>query len=273
MKIAVEMVDEGVITQAGGGRADRARPGRPAPPGDVRPERAQGRDADRQGPERLARRGRRPCGVRRRHGVEWVERGEKVILVRIETSPDDFHGMAVAQGIITARGGATSHAAVVARQIGKPCVAGSADADRGLRREERPCNDHRHRFKEGDWVSLDGSTGEVCTSARCRRSRLGSRTSPSSRRSSAGPTRSGGWASGRMPTSPRRPPRRGVRRRGHRPVPHRAHVPRGRAARDRPRRDPRRQRGDPGQGKGRRRGAADRGRAEAVATFDGWQFS
>jgi pyruvate, orthophosphate dikinase len=59
--------------------------------------------------------------------VEWVNRGEKVILVRIETSPDDFHGMAVSEGIITARGGATSHAAVVARQIGKPCVAGSAD--------------------------------------------------------------------------------------------------------------------------------------------------
>src|SRR3989442_9410154 len=56
--------------------------------------------------------------------VEWVGRGERVILVRIETSPDDFHGMAVAQGILTARGGATSHAAVVARQIGKPCVAG-----------------------------------------------------------------------------------------------------------------------------------------------------
>ena len=59
--------------------------------------------------------------------VEWVERGEKVVLVRIETSPDDFHGMAVAQGILTARGGATSHAAVVARQIGKPCVAGCAE--------------------------------------------------------------------------------------------------------------------------------------------------
>jgi pyruvate,orthophosphate dikinase len=59
--------------------------------------------------------------------VEWVERGEKVVLVRVETSPDDFHGMAVAQGILTARGGSTSHAAVVARQIGKPCVAGCAE--------------------------------------------------------------------------------------------------------------------------------------------------
>ncbi|HEY8169439.1 MAG TPA: pyruvate, phosphate dikinase, partial [Candidatus Limnocylindrales bacterium] len=59
--------------------------------------------------------------------VAWVARGERVVLVRVETSPDDFHGMAVAQGILTARGGATSHAAVVARQIGKPCVAGCAE--------------------------------------------------------------------------------------------------------------------------------------------------
>ena len=75
--------------------------------------------------------------------VEWVNRGEKVILVRIETSPDDFHGMAVAEGIITARGGATSHAAVVARQIGKPCVAGSADLIVDYRR--RPGALQRHR--------------------------------------------------------------------------------------------------------------------------------
>ena len=95
--------------------------------------------------------------------VEWVGRGERVILVRIETSPDDFHGMAVAQGILTARGGATSHAAVVARQIGKPCVAGvhelkidyaSASATAG-----------GVSFREGDPISLDGSTGEVFVGA------------------------------------------------------------------------------------------------------------
>ncbi|MBI3745042.1 MAG: pyruvate, phosphate dikinase [Chloroflexi bacterium] len=93
--------------------------------------------------------------------VEWVGRGEKVILVRIETSPDDFHGMAVAEGIITARGGATSHAAVVARQIGKPCVAGSADliVDYGSRAAH--CGVTGIDFKEGDWVSLDGSTGDL----------------------------------------------------------------------------------------------------------------
>jgi pyruvate,orthophosphate dikinase len=93
--------------------------------------------------------------------VEWVERGEKVILVRIETSPDDFHGMSVAQGIITARGGATSHAAVVARQIGKPCVAGSADLIVDYSGKQAHCNVTGVDFKQGDWLSLDGSTGAL----------------------------------------------------------------------------------------------------------------
>jgi pyruvate,orthophosphate dikinase len=93
--------------------------------------------------------------------VEWVERGEKVILVRIETSPDDFHGMAVAEGIITARGGATSHAAVVARQIGKPCVAGSADLVVDYAAKAAHGAVTGIDFKQGDWVSLDGSTGDL----------------------------------------------------------------------------------------------------------------
>ena len=97
--------------------------------------------------------------------VEWVNRGEKVILVRIETSPDDFHGMAVAEGIITARGGATSHAAVVARQIGKPCVAGSADLIVDYPGAQAHCNVTGTEFKEGDWVSLDGSSGALYVGA------------------------------------------------------------------------------------------------------------
>ncbi len=97
--------------------------------------------------------------------VEWVNRGEKVILVRIETSPDDFHGMAVAEGIITARGGATSHAAVVARQIGKPCVAGSADLMVDYARAQAHCNVTGTEFKEGDWVSLDGTSGALYVGA------------------------------------------------------------------------------------------------------------
>src|SRR5262245_57041957 len=97
--------------------------------------------------------------------VEWTNRGEKVILVRIETSPDDFHGMAVSQGIITARGGATSHAAVVARQIGKPCVAGSSDLIVDYAGKQAHCNVTGTDFKEGDWVSLDGSTGALYVGA------------------------------------------------------------------------------------------------------------
>jgi pyruvate,orthophosphate dikinase len=93
--------------------------------------------------------------------VDWAARGEKVVLVRVETSPDDFHGMAVAEGILTARGGATSHAAVVARQIGKPCVAGCAELVVDYRTRTAASHDSGLAFKEGDWISLDGSTGEV----------------------------------------------------------------------------------------------------------------
>ncbi len=97
--------------------------------------------------------------------VEWVSRGEKVVLVRVETSPDDFHGMAVAQGILTARGGATSHAAVVARQIGKPCVAGCAELVVDYGSQSARSSDSGLSFKEGDWISVDGSTGEVFVGA------------------------------------------------------------------------------------------------------------
>jgi pyruvate,orthophosphate dikinase len=93
--------------------------------------------------------------------VAWVGRGEKVVLVRIETSPDDFHGMAVAEGILTARGGATSHAAVVARQIGKPCVAGCAELVVDYAAKVARSTESGAAFAEGDWISVDGSTGEV----------------------------------------------------------------------------------------------------------------
>ncbi|HEY7590005.1 MAG TPA: pyruvate, phosphate dikinase [Candidatus Limnocylindrales bacterium] len=91
--------------------------------------------------------------------AEQAAAGEKVVLVRIETSPDDFHGMAVSQGILTARGGATSHAAVVARQIGKPCVAGCHELV--IDYAARSATANGVTFKEGDPISLDGATGEV----------------------------------------------------------------------------------------------------------------
>ena len=96
--------------------------------------------------------------------VEWQARGEKVVLVRVETSPDDFHGMAIAEGILTARGGATSHAAVVARQIGKPCVAGCADliVNYGTKTATTVSGG---TFKQGDWISVDGNTGNVYNGA------------------------------------------------------------------------------------------------------------
>ncbi len=85
--------------------------------------------------------------------------GKKVILVRIETSPEDIGGMAVAQGILTARGGMTSHAAVVARGMGTPCVAGAGDLDISYREQTLRVNGKT--FKKGDWLSIDGFTGEV----------------------------------------------------------------------------------------------------------------
>ncbi|MDI6731725.1 MAG: pyruvate, phosphate dikinase, partial [Candidatus Margulisbacteria bacterium] len=90
---------------------------------------------------------------------EWAKGGKKVILVRIETSPEDIGGMNVAQGILTARGGMTSHAAVVARGMGKCCVAGCGALEIDYKAKQFSVNGSV--IKEGDWISLDGSSGEV----------------------------------------------------------------------------------------------------------------
>src|SRR6202451_4014727 len=82
-----------------------------------------------------------------------------VILVRAETTPEDIHGMEVARGILTARGGMTSHAAVVTRGMGKCCVAGAGDID--VNEKSREMRVKGQTFKEGDWISLDGTTGRV----------------------------------------------------------------------------------------------------------------
>ena len=91
--------------------------------------------------------------------VEWKKRGERVILCRIETSPDDIRGMDAAEGILTARGGMTSHAALVARQMGKVCVAGCEALHPDY--AARTLRVGQTELKEGDWLSIDGSTGEV----------------------------------------------------------------------------------------------------------------
>jgi pyruvate,orthophosphate dikinase len=90
---------------------------------------------------------------------KWTEEGKKTILVRIETSPEDIHGMAVAKGILTTCGGMTSHAAVVARGMGKSCVAGCGEIEVNYEREEFTVRGHT--LEKGDVITLDGSTGEV----------------------------------------------------------------------------------------------------------------
>jgi pyruvate,orthophosphate dikinase len=91
--------------------------------------------------------------------VEWTRQGKKVILVRKETVPDDIHGMFVAQGILTATGGMTSHAAVVGRQMGKPSIVGAGALE--IAETARKFSVGGQTIKEGDYVSFDGLTGEV----------------------------------------------------------------------------------------------------------------
>ena len=90
---------------------------------------------------------------------QWAERGEKVVLVRLETSPEDIEGMKAAQGILTVRGGMTSHAAVVARGMGTCCVSGCSEI--AMDEENKKFTLSGKTFHEGDWLSIDGSTGKI----------------------------------------------------------------------------------------------------------------
>ncbi len=91
--------------------------------------------------------------------VQAAEKGEKVLLVRIETSPEDLRGMIAAEGILTARGGVSSHAALVARQMGKVCVCGAAALS--INYEKKTVSVSGHTFNEGDFLSIDGTAGTV----------------------------------------------------------------------------------------------------------------
>jgi pyruvate, orthophosphate dikinase len=93
------------------------------------------------------------------HAVDWAKQGKQVILVRRETVPDDIHGMFVSQGILTATGGMTSHAAVVGRQMGKPSVVGAGALQ--INEDARQFHISGQTVKEGDYISFDGLSGEV----------------------------------------------------------------------------------------------------------------
>lgn len=93
------------------------------------------------------------------HAEEWLKNGKKVVLVRAETSPEDIGGMIASTGILTARGGMTSHAAVVARGMGKPCVAGCTALI--INEKEKTLSVKGKVYKEGDWITFDGANGEV----------------------------------------------------------------------------------------------------------------
>lgn len=92
--------------------------------------------------------------------VEWAKKGEQVILVRTETSPEDIRGMDAAEGILTSRGGMTSHAALVARQMGKTCIVGCDALEISYKKRQMSVKGEKV-IKEGDWISIDGTAGDV----------------------------------------------------------------------------------------------------------------
>ena len=160
--------------------------------------------------------------------------GRKVILVRVETSPEDIHGMHAAEGILTTRGGMTSHAAVVARGMGKPCVSGAGALRVDYRNQTMTAGDTT--LKKGDTLTIDGATGQVLAGK-----------VPMQEPVLAGEFGTRDEMGRRVPyvegacqcRHPGRRPRRDkIRRRRYRPVPHRAHVLRGGAHSRRARNDP-----------------------------------
>jgi phosphohistidine swiveling domain-containing protein len=194
----------------------------------------------RAGPARLARGGGRPVVFTADEAVERAHAGEQVILVREETSPEDVDGMHAARASSRARGGMTSHAAVVARGWGKCCVAGRGEITSTRRRASS-----RSAAKKVTAGRLDldrrhdgrGAAGSV------------RRSSPTASRATTKIMRwidkSGRWACAPTPTRRRTPAGARLRRRGHRPVPDRAHVLRGRPHRRDARDDPRRDEAEP----------------------------
>ena len=183
LRMAVEMEDEGLIDKRRSGEARAARAARPAAAPAVRPEGDVRRCSPRASTRRRARRSAR-CTSPPTTPKRAPKRGSSVILVRPETSPDDLHGMIAAEGILTSRGGLVSHAAVVARGMGKPAICGADALKIDLRAKEFAVGGTV--VHEGDVISISGTTGRDRASARCRSSRPSRPATSAS--SSAGPT-------------------------------------------------------------------------------------
>ena len=158
LRIAVEMAQRGADRPRRGGPAGQSRVARPAAASDARSEGAA--HAAGQGPAGQPGRGvaARSCSTPTRPRAAPAK-GEAVILVRIETSPEDIHGMHAAKGILTTRGGMTSHAAVVARGMGRPCVAGAGGI--AVDYNAQTLTAGGKTVRAGETITLDGATGEV----------------------------------------------------------------------------------------------------------------
>ena len=158
LRMAVDMAHEGLIDRGRGGDAGQpvvARPTAAPDAGSESPAHPAGQRAARQ-----SRRGERHRGVQLPTKPRCrAAKGEAVILVRIETSPEDIHGMHAAQGILTTRGGMTSHAAVVARGMGRPCVAGAGGISVDYNSQVLAAGGKF--IRAGETITLDGATGEV----------------------------------------------------------------------------------------------------------------
>ena len=157
LKVAYDMAEEGLISREEAVSAHRARPAQPGPPPLHRPRgRLRGPGY---GPAGFARGGHGRDRLTADEAEEKGEAGEAVILVRKETNPDDVHGMVRARGILTALGGMTSHAAVVARGFGKPAVTGCKAIE--IDPEAGEVSVDGKTFKAGDTITIEGSSGRV----------------------------------------------------------------------------------------------------------------
>ena len=151
---------------------------------------------------------------------EWTDRGEQVILVRLETSPEDIEGMHAAKGILTVRGGMTSHAAVVARGMGTCCVSGCGEIVVDYAKKQFELGGKV--YQEGQYISLDGSTGNIYGEAIPT---VPADAPPAtSAVYGAGLTATASWKSTPMPIPPLTPARAAPWRPGHRSVPYGAYV-------------------------------------------------